>query len=128
MAGYLEYRRLMTRGKLIAATTILLLSVGGNGASANWGQGAAQPPEQKPPTITFKGGVDLVRVAAVVRDRKGRFVQDLTAHDFEVLESGAARTIADFRRDVTGISVAVLFDVSGSMEGRLVDAREAATH
>jgi uncharacterized protein with von Willebrand factor type A (vWA) domain len=30
--------------------------------------------------------------------------------------------------DVAGVSVAVLFDVSGSMEGRLPDAREAATH
>jgi Ca-activated chloride channel family protein len=83
---------------------------------------------QTPPTVTFKAGIDLVRIAAVVRDRKGRFVQDLTARDFEVLDSGAARTIADFRRDVTGVSVAVLFDVSGSMEGHLTDAREAARH
>lgn len=128
MADYLDRRLLMTRGKLITATTILLLSVGGNGASANWNQLAGQPADQAPPAITFKAGVDLVRVAAVVRDRKGRFVQDLTAGDFEVLDGGAARKIADFRRDVTGVSIAALFDVSGSMEGRLVDAREAARH
>ena len=29
---------------------------------------------------------------------------------------------------VGGVSVAFLFDVSGSMEGRMPDAREAATH
>jgi Ca-activated chloride channel family protein len=77
---------------------------------------------------TFRGGIDMVRVAAIVRDRKGRFVQDLTARDFEVFDTGQARQIADFRNDVTGVSVAILFDVSGSMEGQLRFAREAATH
>jgi len=67
-------------------------------------------------------------VAAVVRDHKGRFVQDLTVKDFEILESGTRRPIADFRRDLSGVSVALLFDVSGSMEGHLAKAREAATH
>ena len=70
----------------------------------------------------------MVRVAAVVRDRKGRFVQDLTVRDFEVLEAGSPRTIADFRTDIAGVSVAILFDVSGSMEGHLPNAREAARH
>jgi Ca-activated chloride channel family protein len=70
----------------------------------------------------------MVRVAAVVRDHKGRFVQDLNARDFEVLDGGQARRIADFRSDIAGVSVAVLFDVSGSMEGQLGHAREAATH
>ena len=70
----------------------------------------------------------MVRVAAVVRDNKGRFVQDLKAKDFEVLDGGQARSITDFRTDLAGVSVAVLFDVSGSMEGQLPNAREAATH
>ena len=70
----------------------------------------------------------MVRVAAVVRDQKGRFVQDLKVKDFEVLDGGQTRSIADFRTDLAGISVAVLFDVSGSMEGQLPHAREAAAH
>jgi Ca-activated chloride channel family protein len=69
-----------------------------------------------------------VRIAAVVRDHKGRFVQDLKARDFEVMDDGRTRPISDLQADVAGISVAVLFDVSGSMEGRLPNAREAATH
>jgi Ca-activated chloride channel family protein len=76
----------------------------------------------------FRAGVDLVRIAAVVRDRKGRFVQDLSARDFEVLDGGHTRQIADFRSDVSGVSIAFLFDVSGSMEGMLPNAREAARH
>ena len=38
------------------------------------------------------------------------------------------RPITDFRHDLAGVSVALLFDVSGSMEGQLPNAREAATH
>jgi len=108
----------MMRGKLITGTVVVTLAVGGNTAAAF----------QQPPIPSFKASVDLVRVAAVVRDHKGRFVQDLSARDFEILDSGQSRTIADFRRDIAGVSVAVLFDVSGSMEGHMPNAREAATH
>ncbi|PYQ80484.1 MAG: hypothetical protein DMG03_22605 [Acidobacteria bacterium] len=108
----------MTRGKLIAVATLLAFAIGREGVDAR----------QQPPTATFKAGVDLVRVAAVVRDHKGRFVQDLNANDFEILDGGQKRSITDFRRDTGGVSVALLFDVSGSMEGHLSSAREAATH
>ena len=84
--------------------------------------------DQPPPVASFKSSVDMVRVAAVVRDQKGRFVRDLKVNDFEVLDGGSSRRIADFRTDIAGLSVAVLFDVSGSMEGQLKTAREAATH
>jgi Ca-activated chloride channel family protein len=82
--------------------------------------------DQKTPV--FKSGVDLVRISAVVRDRKGRFVQDLSARDFEVIDGGQHRKITDFRNDLTGVSVALLFDVSGSMQSKLPSAREAAEH
>jgi VWFA-related protein len=70
----------------------------------------------------------MVRIAAVVRDSKGRFVRDLTARDFEVLDAGQTRPISNLQNDLSGISVAMLFDVSGSMEGHLPMAREAAAH
>jgi VWFA-related protein len=109
----------MTSGKLIIGGTFLTLTLGLQGARAQ---------EQLPPVAAFKAGVDLVRIAAVVRDQKGRFVRDLTARDFEVLDGGQARPISDLQHDLTGVSVAVLFDVSGSMEGQLPNAREAAAH
>jgi Ca-activated chloride channel family protein len=77
---------------------------------------------------TFRSSVDLVRVSAVVRDRKGRFVHDLSSRDFDVLDDGLSRPITDFRTDFAGVSVALLFDVSGSMEAKLSSAREAARH
>jgi len=110
----------MARGKLIiGATTIVTFILASQGAGA---QG------QIPPVASFKAGVDMVRIAAVVRDSKGRFVQDLTARDFEVMDAGKTRSISDLQRDLAGVSIAVLFDVSGSMEGHLPNAREAATH
>src|ERR1700687_1637743 len=87
-----------------------------------------QPVVQQPPVSTFKAGIDLVQVSAVVRDRKGRFVQNLSSRDFEILDGGEARPISDFRHDLAGVTVALLFDVSGSMEAQLTSAREAGTH
>ena len=106
----------MVRARLIWITTALGLVL----------PGVARP--QQAPVATFKAGVDLVRVAAIVRDHKGRFVDDLTQRDFEVLEGSERRTILDFQREQQGVSVALVFDVSGSMQSRLADAREAANH
>jgi Ca-activated chloride channel homolog len=110
----------MKWGKVFAGASALTLVFGLNGTGA---QG-----QQAPTIAAFKGGIDMVRIAAVVRDHKGRFVQDLSARDFEVIDAGQPQSIADFRHDIAGVSVAVLFDVSGSMEGHLPNAREAATH
>ena len=80
------------------------------------------------PAATFKSGIDLVRVSAVVRDGKGRFVENLAAGDFEIVDHGEVRPIVGFTTDLTGVSVGLLFDVSGSMGNNLPHAREAATH
>ena len=109
----------MACGRLITGGLILALVAGNGGAGAQ---------EQTPPVAAFKSSIDMVRVAAVVRDSKGRFVQDLTKRDFEVLDNGQTRPISDLQNDLAGVSVAVLFDVSGSMEGHMPYAREAATH
>ena len=109
----------MTRGKLIIGGAVLTLFLSADGVKG-------QVPV--PPVASFKASIDMVRIAAVVRDGKGRFVRDLTARDFEVVDGGQTRPIADLQPDIAGISIAILFDVSGSMEGHLPNAREAATH
>ncbi|MBS1817487.1 MAG: VWA domain-containing protein [Acidobacteria bacterium] len=90
------------------------------------GAWAQQPVTGEQPLATFRSSVDMVRVSAVVRDRKGRFVRDMTVRDFEVLDGGMTRRITEFRNDQSAVSVALLFDVSGSMESRLAHARETA--
>jgi Ca-activated chloride channel homolog len=79
------------------------------------------------PAPVFRSSVDVVRLATVVRDNRGRFVRNLKAGDFEVFDGGRMRAISDFRQEIAGLSVALLFDVSGSMEGQLVHARETAS-
>jgi len=120
----------MKRSSLTMIVTLLLSSswTGPTAARAQNGIGQVAPVQPGAPVASFKSAVDLVRVSAVVRDRKGRFVRDLSARDFHVLDDGLARPITDFRHDLAGISVAVLFDVSGSMEDRMVNARDTASH
>ncbi len=97
----------------------------GNAATAQ--QPTAVPPSEVQ-TPTFKSSVDLVRVSAVVRNRKGRFVNDMSVRDFEVIDGGEIRRISEFRSDDSGVSVALLFDISGSMESKMAGAKEAAEH
>jgi VWFA-related protein len=88
----------------------------------------AQPlPESQ--GLRFKGGIDLVTVSAVVRDRKGRVVKDLGRSDFELFDGGTQRPITQFRPDAAPVSVALLFDASGSMQvaSKIDEARSAAT-
>ncbi len=46
--------------------------------------------------LTLRFDVDLVQVDAVVTDRKGNHVADLTADEFEVLQDGRPQTIRHF--------------------------------
>jgi Ca-activated chloride channel homolog len=74
---------------------------------------AQQPTDLRP---TFRAAVDRVTVAATVRDRRGRPVTSLKAEDFHLLDNGQPRTILEFQRDAAPINLAILADVSGSMD------------
>jgi len=89
--------------------------------------GSAQEAVEKP---TFRSGVDLVTVSATVRDNRGRLVTNLTKQDFEVIDRGERRVINEFRSERAPLSLAILFDVSGSMDvaDRATAARFAAFH
>jgi VWFA-related protein len=88
---------------------------------------------QDPPTASprFKSSVSVVSVSAVVRDRRGRFVRDLSQRDFVIAEAGRDKKILDFRSESDSpVKLGLLFDASGSMRvGRkAVDAQQAARH
>jgi len=104
----------------LASSALAFLMVTGVTVSAQ------DAPAQRP---TFRAAVDLVSVAAVVRDKHGRFVRDLKKDDFIVEENGGRRELIDFRTDDNApVRVALLFDVSGSMRvaAKIEDARRAA--
>ena len=64
----------------------------------------------------FRGGVDRVAVATVVRTKAGKAVTDLKADDFELIDSGQPRKIDEFRAEASPVSLALLVDFSGSMD------------
>jgi VWFA-related protein len=59
-------------------------------AAGFWLPLSAQQPADTP---RFRVGVDAVRIDAVVTDRDGRIVRDLTAADFEVRQDGKRQTV-----------------------------------
>jgi Ca-activated chloride channel homolog len=76
---------------------------------------------------TFRSAVNLVSVAAVVRDKRGKVMSSLRDKDFVVLDGGKTRELLDFQSTTTApASVALLVDGSGSM--RLGGAHEIARH
>ncbi|HEX9367791.1 MAG TPA: VWA domain-containing protein [Vicinamibacterales bacterium] len=90
-----------------------------------------QDPASQPSKTTFRSAVDVVSVAAVVRDKHGRFASRLTKDDFVVMEGGVPRDIVQFHADANApVRLALLFDVSGSMRigDRIDEARQAARY
>jgi Ca-activated chloride channel family protein len=124
MAGrYFEVQAGMTGGVVLSGILGLTLVLST--------QEPTQQRQDQPATPRFRSSVELVSVAAVVRDKKGRFVTDLSQKDFEIVEAGKRRPILDFRSEINGpVKLAVLVDISGSMRmgKRSEDARHAARH
>ena len=82
-------------------------------------------------TPSFRAAVDVVSVTAVVRDSRGRPVNNLGREDFQVYERGRLRQIVQFKASDQGpISLGILFDVSGSMRGaaQMEAGRRAVEH
>jgi VWFA-related protein len=58
---------------------------------------AADDQEAPEPQPTFRTGINFVSVDAIITDRQGNPVDDLTQDDFEVLEDGQPQTIETFK-------------------------------
>ncbi len=88
--------------------------------SEKWGdeQNAAQSP-------VFRSSSALVRIDTQVL-KGGRAVEGLTQADFVVLDEGKPVAIQAFGRDSEPLQVALLFDVSGSMNKVLVQMAAVA--
>jgi len=78
-----------------------------------------------PQQPTFKTGVQTVAIYATVRDAQGRSVFDLTKDDFEVLDNGKPVEITTFSSGRQPLTVALLLDMSGSMNPSLLRVRES---
>jgi Ca-activated chloride channel homolog len=86
-----------------------------------------RPSAQQP---VFRAETDLVTFAVSVADRRGNFVAELSADDFEIYEDGQPQAIKYFARGEGGaapeLHVGLLFDTSDSMGQDIQLARSAA--
>lgn len=78
-----------------------------------------------PPQAPFKSSVQTVAIYATVRDAEGRSVPDLTQADFEVLDNGKPVAITTFSSGRQPLTVALLLDMSGSMNPSVLRVRES---
>ena len=79
----------------------------------------------------FRAETNLVSLGVVVTDRRGTFLSDLNADDFEILEDGKPQATKHFVRgdqkeSAPALHLGLLFDTSGSMAADIAVARTAA--
>ncbi len=85
---------------------------------------SAQPQDQE--SFKFRTGVELINVNATVTDQSGRFVQGLAREDFRVFDDETPQTVTHFSAERVPVSLGIVLDTSGSMDGeKIIAAREA---
>jgi len=82
-------------------------------------------------TPTFRTAIDLATFGVTVVDKKGEYLADLSAEDFEIVEDGQKQTLKYFARgtDIENgpeMHVGLLFDTSASMTDDIKLSRSAA--
>jgi VWFA-related protein len=95
-------------------------------------QPAPEPPaSQEPPpadrqAFRFRTGVELINVTATVTDASGRFVPGLRKEDFRLFEDEQPQEITHFDSERVPVSLGIVLDTSGSMDGeKMIAARDA---
>ena len=107
----------LTRTTALAAAAVALTLAA---VSAQERQGSNQE------SFRFRSGVELINVTATVSDGRGRFVSGLRQDDFRIFEDGELRPITHFTAERVPVSLGIVLDTSGSMEGeKLIAAKQA---
>jgi len=84
--------------------------------------------------LTIRAETRVVLVDAVVADKKGKFIRDLTQKDFRIWEDGKEQKIGSFSLESSGVNperpgkhyIAMLFDTSAGQSGQIAAHQEAA--
>ena len=85
-----------------------------------------RPASGEQEAFRFRSGVELINVTATVSDGRGRFVSGLRQDDFRVYEDGDQRPITHFTAERVPVSLGIVLDASGSMEGEKMAAAKQA--
>jgi VWFA-related protein len=74
----------------------------------------------------FRTGVELINVTATVTDGNGRFVSGLRKEDFRVYQDDELQQVSHFSSERVPVSLGIVLDTSGSMDGEKMAAARAA--
>ena len=115
-----------TRSLVLATAAAAVLWVGAQ-ADAR-GQQQDQQPQQgnEQQSFRFKTGVELINVTATVTDENGRFVSGLHKEDFRVYQDNELQNVTHFNNERVPVSLGIVLDTSGSMEGEKMNAAREA--
>jgi VWFA-related protein len=86
-------------------------------AASALGVGLTVPVSGQQDGFRFRSGVELINVSATVTDRTGRFMSGLTRDDFVVYEDNQPVEITHFSAERSPVSLGIVLDTSGSMQG-----------
>ena len=113
-----------TTGWVVAAVALVVCTTDMTGLNiGSVGVVSGQQPErQDRGSFRFRTGVELINVTATVTDNRGRFVPGLEKDDFLVYEDDALQTISHFSNERVPVSLGIVLDTSGSMEGEKMRA------
>lgn len=90
-------------------------------------QAAAQEPQKQDDDQAVRLNSTLVQVPAIVTDRAGKFITDLSKADFSVFEDGKRQEVAMFTAIKQPFNAVLVLDTSNSAQDRLRAIQEAAT-
>jgi len=106
--------------------SVLLVAVAGHefaaGARTEPSQNQQKPTVEEPVRLS----ASLVQVPAVVTDRSGKFVSDLSRNDFTVSEDGKRQDISVFAAVKQPFNAVLVLDTSNSAQDRLKVIQSAA--
>src|SRR3954468_25049343 len=85
-----------------------------------------QPPQSDPQAFKFRTGIELINVNATVTDESGRFVSGLTKDDFRLFDDEQPQAITHFSAERVPVSLGIVLDTSGSMDGDKMYAAKQA--
>ena len=77
------------------------------------------------PGSRIRMNVDMVLVPVTVTDPMNRLVTGLEMDDFQVFEGAGKQQIRSFAAEDAPVSIGIIFDLSGSMNSKLIRARES---
>jgi Ca-activated chloride channel homolog len=118
--------RTLALATAVAAVFVIHAQAQSAGSQSQQGQQNPQPTNTEQQAFRFKTGVELINVTATVTDENGRFVSGLHKEDFRVYQDDQLQPVTHFNNERVPVSLGIVLDTSGSMEGeKMVAAREA---